>query len=306
MARLLHTLVAALGVAALVTLSAPAQARVRTCVTVEPGREDGAALRRLVESEVNRHPSHEVVDTDCESYLTVELIEVGAERYVTARVGVEVPHREPVTAAGIAPALERALAIVLHSDPRTLSGPERDQGMFHTARELEQRGKNHFGVELFELCAVVGGDVNTLPGIAATARREVGRFHVGARIAGAFGVPPQGPALHLSADLTAALDATLYSSSTAGTAAFASVLLGLEHQRFYGRRRFVEGESYGTALELGPSAGLRGGVELFRFASVRYLGFVQGSLPLFASRDRDYGVVAQYMPSLAVGVGAVF
>jgi hypothetical protein len=74
--------------------SASAQARTRVCVHVRASEVEATALRRLVMTELNRHTTHQAADQACESRLSVELVELGSERYLTGRLDDEVPHRE--------------------------------------------------------------------------------------------------------------------------------------------------------------------------------------------------------------------
>jgi hypothetical protein len=286
-----------------------ALASLRTCLEVESSSDDATDLEWLVASEVNRHPTHQVVVADCQSYLRVEVLSVGegdaSERFVTARIDAEVPHRERVGADGLAAAIERALAVVLQSDSLTRSDTRPGDPFPQSVRELEQRGRNHAGVELFSVGAVVGGEIETFPGVAIMARREVSWLHVGARISAASCLPRCGRELHYSRQFAAQLDLSLYTSSTAPTAGFGSALFGIEYQRFYGRRHYDLVESYGAATAIGPSLGLRGGVELLRHADARFQFFAQPQLPLFVTNDRDHGVIKRWVPSLTLGVGAV-
>ncbi|HEX7670001.1 MAG TPA: hypothetical protein VF395_10470, partial [Polyangiaceae bacterium] len=107
--------------------SARAQEKVRTCVVVESSAAaERQALTTLVESGVDRHPSHHAVKDECSTYLRVELIEIGGDRFLTGRVGGEVPDRVQIAGKG-GKALESALAellrVVLGNDPVTLKAP---------------------------------------------------------------------------------------------------------------------------------------------------------------------------------------
>ncbi len=282
----------------------------RTCLTVEASGTADPGLRSLVASEVARHPLHQVVTDDCQAHLLVELIEVNStashERFVTARLDAEVPHREPVGDDGLAAALERCLTTVLGSDPRSPANAAPGSALPQTARALEQHGRNHFTVEVLSVGAIVGSELETFPGAAIAVRREVSSVHIGSRIAAAACLAQCGRELHYSRQFAAQLDLSLYSSATRPTAAFTSLLFGIEYQRFYGRRRYDPNESYGASAAIGPALGFRGGVELLRHADTRFQFFTHAELPLFVARDRDHGVIRQWVPGLALGVGAVF
>jgi hypothetical protein len=103
-----------------------ARAQLRTCVEVAAAPAETDALTRLIKSEIDRHPTHRAVSSDCESTLTVEVIDLGAGggKWLTGRLNTQVPYRERVGAEGLAPAVERLLTVLLHNDPLILRGPE--------------------------------------------------------------------------------------------------------------------------------------------------------------------------------------
>jgi hypothetical protein len=296
----------------LLLLARPAAAQLRTCVTVEAGKEagktDGDAFTRLVKSELDRHPTHRAATEDCQAELTVELIDVGAqgERWVTGRINTQVPYREKVGADGIGPAVQRLLTVLLNNDPLILTGPESNTWLRRQGRALERRSVMHFGGELYQLAARLGGGFVTLPGLAFTARREVSALHVGARLGGAFNVGNEPGRLHLQAQFDAQVEAALYASPNENTSLFASALLGLVHTRFEGPAPFDGPGVTGSASSTGLSLGLRGGVETLRTSDVHLLAFLQLAAPAFVSRDADHGVVDQWVPTLALGAGVLY
>src|SRR6476646_1860750 len=171
--------------AALLLVTRSAAAQLRTCVQVEPGRADAQALTRLVKAELDRHPTHRAVDKECQGFLTVEMIDLGGqqqqggEKWVTGRINTQVPFREKVGPDGIGPAIQRLLTVVLNNDPLILKGPESNTWLSRQGRALERRSVMHFGGELYELATRLGGALDTLPGVAIVARREVSALHVG-------------------------------------------------------------------------------------------------------------------------------
>lgn len=283
------------------TWSSPGLAGIATCLTVDgPGETRG--LRDLVESELARHPSHELAEADCEARLRVELIaiapEMGGGRYVTGWLDGEVPHRVPVGEAGVGAALEELLTVVLHNDPRRLRGPDDRSDVFgRGVRALRLEGRTHFGVEVYQVGAWVDGGVQTLPGLAAFVRREVGAVHLAVRLGGAhaFGTPAE---LTLKTQVIADLEGALFSSARADTAAFVALFLGYELQRFQ--------VPSASADASGFSGGVRGGVELFRVTSTRAVLFLEARAPAFVSSDPDGDVVDQWTPSAALGAAVAF
>jgi len=293
-------------VIALFSLAAPA--RVRVCVEVETGRDDGREFLRLVRAEVDRHTTHRAVLERCEAHLTVEHIRLGAEmggaQELTGRLDGEVPHREPIGPDGVAGALERLLSVVLHNDPRRLNGPEADDVIGRTRAAFLRRGVTYFGIELYQTSALVEKRLEALPGAALAARREIDRIHVVARIGAASALDAARPELRLSQQFLAQLELALFSSSEADSAWFGALVLGLEYQRY---ERVVANEPErrveSTAV-MGLSPGFRFGLELLRTSHVRVQFFGQTLFPVFLARDDSRQLVDQWTPSASLGVAA--
>jgi hypothetical protein len=294
---------------ALVLVTVRAKAGIQTCVSVDAPR-DRAAFERLVRSELGRHPSHDWADTGCEARLRVELIVIdealGGGRYVTGWLDGEVPHRVEVGEHGLGRAVEQLLTVVLHNDPRRLRGPETERDLFSSGvRALRINGHTYVGAEAYELGTWVGGKAQTLSGLAAFIRREVGSVHVAVRFGGAhdFGERTE---LRLETDVLAELEAAVWSSRTADTAAFAGLTLSFEYQRFTGPAPLAGPGRHGSASASGFAPAVRIGVELFRVTHTRALFFVSARVPTFVSSDPDSGVMDQWTPTLAVGGGVAF
>jgi len=288
-------------------LASSAAARVRVCVDVDAGKSDAAALRRLVMSEVDRHPTHRAVDSGCESHLRVELDELdasmGGERFLTARLDGEVPAREAVGRAGMGPALERLITVVLHNDPRRLDGPERDDWIGRTRAAFLRRGTMSVGVELYETSAIVDGRLQALSGVAISGRRELDRIHLGLRVGAASAFEAPHDRLTLTQEFLGQLELAAYGSAEAATAGFAALALGLEVQRFQAPDPGAPSNALQSVTSAGAALGLRGGVELFRTTSTRFQLFAQVLLPAFVSHDSEHALVSQWTPTLALGVG---
>ncbi|HEV8247146.1 MAG TPA: hypothetical protein VGP93_15320 [Polyangiaceae bacterium] len=294
--------------ASTVALPSFGAAAIPTCVEVVTGSGSAEPLRRLVESELDRHPSHRAAEHDCMSYLRVELIELdsveGGGRFLTARINEQVPERVQVGVRGIAPALEQLLTIVLHNDPVVLHGPASHTWLGDQSQAFV-RGRNYYGLETFELFTRVGERLQTLPGMAFTARRETRSWYLGLRLNSALSPDPSQQQSELIFWLRAEVEAGVFESPAAATSFFGALLLGAEYQRFSGPAPLLGPDARGTAVSAGFAPGLRGGLELLRVGQTRVTIFAQASLPAFLSTDPDAGVVHQWLPAAAIGAGAV-
>jgi hypothetical protein len=281
---------------------------VTTCVNVVAGRDDVRNLERLVKSEVARHPTHVVSDGDCRAHLEVELIEVKEGQFLTGRIGSQVPHRVRIEGKdGLTAALEELLRVVLHNDPVTLEGPRRQSWLSGSIDKLRRNGQNLYGIEVFEWAALVDGNAHQMPGLALRLRREFGSWHVGLRLAGALWPDPiRRPELEPALHVAAHAEVAKFASALSDVSAYASALVGVEHQRFRGPAPLLGDGAYGTASETGLSLGLRGGVEVLRTTDARFDLFAQALFPVFVTKDDDGGVMRQWVPSLMVGGGIAF
>jgi hypothetical protein len=296
-----------LGVA-LVAQPRLARAQLRTCVEVAATPAETDPLTRLVRSEIDRHPTHRAVTGDCESMLTVEVIDLGpgGGKWITGRIATQVPHRERVGGDGLAPAVERLVTVVLHNDPLILRGPESQSWLVRQERAMALHSTAHYGLETYELAAPVGGGLATLPGVALSLLREVDQVSIGVRLAGAFDPGGDRATLHLAAQFDAQIEATFYFRPVSAFTLFASTLVGLDYQRFEGPAPLDGPGASGVATGRGLAVTARLGVEALRTSDLRLVAFVDLELPTFASRDPDHGVVDQWVPVASLGAGVLF
>ncbi len=285
-----------------------ARAQLRTCVEVAAPPAETDALTRLIKSEIDRHPTHRAAASDCESTLTVEVIDLGAGggKWLTGRLDTQVPYRERVGADGLVPAVERLVTVLLHNDPLVLRGPQSQGWLVRQERALALHSTTHYGLEAYELAAPVGGALATLPGVALSLRREIDQVAIGVRLAGAFNPGADVATLHLAAQFDAQVEATFYFRPVEPLSLFASALVGLDYQRFQGPAVLDGAGSTGVATGSGLAVTARLGLEALRTSDVRLLCFLDLELPTFVSHDPDHGVVDQWVPAASLGAGVLF
>ena len=300
----------AAGVALAAALApAAARAQLRTCVEVEAKPEARAEdLARLLESEIDRHLTHRAADSDCQSYLHVELADLGPVdgQWLTARINSQVPHRERVGDGGLVPAVERLLTVVLNNDPFVLKGPETPGWLRRQGRDLERRSVLHWGAEAYAMGAPVGSSLQTLSGVALTMRREVSAVYVGFRLGGALNPFAPSDRLVLRLRVDAQIEGALYARPAADTSLYVSVLLGLAYSRFEGPAPLDGPGAIGTATDAAFAVAVRGGVEALRTADVRLFAFAELGLPVSPVSDPDHGVINQWVPTAGLGAGLLF
>ncbi len=285
--------------------SARAQSPTETCVELKTVREDAAAIRDLIKTEIDRFPTHRSADEGCGSFLRVEIIDLSGTTYVTGRINTQVPHREAMT-DDLATAIERMLRVVLHNDPVRLRGPRRDNLLRRTLRGLKH-GATFFGAEAYQVMSVVDGELEALPGIAAVVRREAQDWHLAARLSFAHRLadPPPG-GLELTGRIGFGLQALYFDDPLADTSFYWGIELGMDHQRMAG-----PAPGYGEGVEdeysqTGFAVSGRAGVEFFRTTTGRLDLFAQVTLPVFATHDEEGRIADTWLPGLSLGAGLWF
>jgi hypothetical protein len=288
-------------------------AQLRTCIHVEAGAGptvvETSGLARWVATELDRHPTHRAASADCQSHLTVEVVDLGTRggKWLTGRINTQVPHREMIRPeGGVVAAVERLLTVILHNDPLVLRGPQSNGWFDRQGRALELRSRVHFGAEFYQLGSRLGSSLETLPGFAITMRREVSALFVGLRLSGALNPGNLPERLRLKAQFDAQIESAVYATPASSLSPFASAVVGLVHHRFEGPAPLDGPEATGIATSTGLSLGLRAGVEAMRTSDVHLVAFLQVTAPAFVSTDPDRGVVDQWVPTAALGVGVVF
>jgi len=289
-------------------LAAPTHAqKVPTCVRVEGGTTDEAELSRLVESEVDRHRTHRTATEGCRVSLRVELIEVSGQRFLTGRVGGEVPQRvrvEGTSGKALEAAVVELLRVVLGTDPVTLHVPGDRSGLEEKALALRDHGRSTLDFAVVETATLLEGRVAFTPGLSLGYSREIVDLQVGLEFFGAQTLTSHTDRLELDTYVALRAVLTHFFSETADTSGFVGVSFGAGHQRFSGPAREADGRGFHHVT--GPLLGARAGVELFRTTALRGHAFGEALLPLFAADDEETGVVHAYTPSLLLGAGIRF
>lgn len=274
-----------------------------TCVEVETaGGVDAEAFKRLVATELDRHPTHRAVAADCVSFLRMELIEVAGVKHVTARINTQVPHREAVVGDDLAGAVEEVLAVALNNDPVRLRGPKGDDFLRRNLSAL-RNGRFGFGIEVFQVGLLLDGGLQSAPGAAFHLRREVDAWQVSARLAVAWNPGMAGEDLRFLGGGGLQLGLSWFFGN-GDIAPHIGAIAGLEHQRFHGPSGIDgRGRDYNQS---GFAAGGRVGVEFLRTTKNRIDVFAQALLPAFVTHDDNEETVDAWLPTFTVGVGAVF
>jgi hypothetical protein len=300
--------VAAFGTCALA--SAPAAAEVTLCVEVRAPAADVEGLRTLVRTEVERHPSHVVVEADCASSLHVELFDAAGVRYLTAQIDREIPVRYAVSdPSELADRLAEGLSLVLHNDPVYLA---EDITHYSEAERLAHSigvaGRSTWRVELIQMIAPGGGNAAFATGAGFSMTRGSGNWQVMARVyLGGWAMDPDGTDRTLQVFTGADAGLTYEFLDRASWTPYLSACGGLQFLRYAGREK--PGDT-GLAFvnQIGVDLSARAGFRFFRLNDFDLDVFVAGYLPLFKTKDVDGALFGDgiYTPSLQIGVGVGF
>ena len=165
----------------------------------------------------------------------------------------------------------------------------------------------YYGLEVFQLTGSLGGRVFTLPGLALRLRREIDSFHLGLRISGAHILSDTSrDELTFRSRITTVAEAAWFAAPLANVSWYVGAHAGLEIQRFEGPATFLDPGTTATESTEVVTLGVRGGVELFRSTDMRADLHAELDLPTWPAKDRDAGVVDEWVPTLSIGVGVAF
>ncbi|MCP4605159.1 MAG: hypothetical protein GY847_32340 [Proteobacteria bacterium] len=275
------------------------------CVESDTNIKESEGFAKLVLSEIARHPSHHVVDDECKSHLKVELFKVEGKRYLTARIGKEVPVRFVVKGDDeLQEKLKEAISLALGNDPVHLAKDISHYNLVQRAsHSILKRGNNRFRLELFQTLSRGDGALLFAPGGAFAITRGSGHWQVMARIhlagwPGNVGQTERVLRVFTGADAGIAYEFSALANSTFYTGGGA----GLHYMRYEGRLVASDPDTFDYINQLGVSLFLRAGVRLLRLYDFDCDLFVTGYLPLF----KTFGEDSLYTPSVQIGVGVGF
>lgn len=289
-----------------------AQAAVQLCVETRTESSDGEGWKKLVLSEVGRHPSHQLVEANCQSRLRVELFQTNGTRYLTVQLDGEVPDRTTIANdPEVGPKLAESITQVLRSDPMHLSeDPEKWSAMERASRSVMVRGTNTYRLELFETMARTDNNVAFAPGIGIGFARGADQWQVSARLhlAGdSSGISGTERALRLATGMD--LGVIWQASRRAPTSGYLGAGAGLTVLRFAGLLDPNDKNSQTDLKAWRPVVNLRAGIRFLRIYDFDADAFIQGNIPLWATKQVDddlWGKTGVWTPMLQVGVGVGF
>lgn len=311
MRRTFSKILALAALAGALLFSREAAAEIPLCVEVTAPSQDLESFRKLVRSEVDRHPSHRVVPADCRSHLRVELFETVGTRFLTAQIDQEVPMRfaikDPID---LGPRVEEAIRLVLHNDPTYLAEDIAHLSAFQRlGRSIVVRGRFTFRMELFEALSRGGNNLATASGGALALTRGSENWHVVGRLYGAgslVSVAGTDRALQAIAGIDGGLAYEMFAKTS--WSPYVSACAGIQYIRYVGREH-ANDTSLMRVNDYGATLSARVGARFFRWFNFDVDLFAQGYLPLFLTRDVDGALFSEkglYTPSVQIGIGVGF
>lgn len=296
----------------LTVASRPAAAKVRVCVSFHgPSLKNPQGYQRLLVSELRHHPTHVVVTQGCSARLEMEYIQLDKAGYLTGRLRGGVPHRIKVARVGDIPSkLKEMVAFLLKHEPVYLVENLATSGLLSRPKQtVLSRGRNFFGLELYQLLLWSKSDLSPLAGAAFRFRRTTERWFLGARAEFAYRPAPlpttlEGNVFRMYG--SAQVEAGLNLFPDAAVTPYVSGLAGVSWYRVHGTIEY-QGEPVTdelTSVLFGVS--VRVGVELLRLADVRLDIYAMVNVPLHKTKSADSRVIDAYTPSLQLGCGVSF
>ena len=294
----------------LLTPAALFAATIKTCVVAKSQTTlNDASLKKMIETELARYPSHQAVSTDCSTTLHVETFPFSERNYVTLRMSGEVPVRYAYASTNeLVQNIQKGMRLVLENDPVYLK--ENISQYSDTQRALHSltiKGTTRFGMELFESITRTGKGATFGPGLAVGLYRGSSNLHVFARIHGSLALPDKSEE-RLYRPVGVGLDAgfNLELNDTRPVAGYIGGGIGVGFMRFEGE---VSGNQQ-TANELLVQAFARLGVRFFRLTAFDMDVFAAAYLPFHPVSDIDTTLLGDkgraYTPQLQMGLGIGF
>lgn len=289
-----------------------AEAAVKLCVTTHADTADQAGFDKLVRSEVGRHPSHQIVEKDCESHLVVEAFQTAGSRFLTVQLDGEVPERATLTKPEeLTVKLADAITAVLGNDPVHLAqDPTRWSNLERASHSVLVRGMNTYRLELFETMMRTDKNIAFAPGFAVAMARGADQWQVHARLhlsGWPQAIQGQERALRVAAGADVGV---LYETSRRAMASgYFGAGAGLVLLRVEGLTDPQDRNSAHAVDDVGATLNLRAGVRFLRLFDFDADAFVQANFPLFATHETDnplFGEKGVYTPYLQLGVGVGF
>jgi hypothetical protein len=311
MSRPRAALLALLVLAAISLPPRVAAAVVPLCLDVAAPAADEESFRKLVRSEVDRHPSHHVVESGCRARLRIELFEAAGTRFLTAQIDSEVPVRFTVKdPAELEPRVTDAVRLVLRNDPTFLADDVAHlNALDRLGRAVLVRGRFTLRMEIFENLSRGGSNAVTAPGGALSLTRGSGNWQIFGRLygGGAFASPAGlDRALEAFGGVEVGLTYELFDNRS--WSPYVSAGAGVQVLRYVGRELATD-TSLTHLDKAGVALSARVGVRFFRWYSFDLDVFAQGYAPLFLTSDVDgtlFGDSGIYTPSLQIGLGVGF
>ncbi len=281
-----------------------AHAAIRLCVNVETD-DNESGLRKLVLDELGHFPSHKAVERDCQSSLRIELYGVAGGRYLTARIGSEVPVRYAIkTAAELPERLGDALRQVLGHDPSYLAeDPNRYNAVQRAALNLLKRGHTRYHLAALEVVSATGANAAFAGGGAFEVSRGIDAFSVLVRLWGAGSVAGATAEQRAVRFLAGGDLGLLYEPSVrSNTTFYIGPGLGIMTMDVEG----WQGQAAASALKVDAAFSGRIGVRFLRQHNFDFDVFAIGYLPLTNAQDVDSPLPKSYTPFLQLGLGIGF
>ncbi len=278
------------------------------CVQVTTSPDDQDNLQKLVHNELGHHPSHVVVQEDCESRLKVELFELKGMYYLTARMNQAVPVRYQFREnQELSAKLRTAIRQVLAHDPIFLMNDiTRYSAIQRAAHSVLKRGHNTIRLELYQGIGRGNEQAVYAPGAAVGMTRGADHWQVFARMY--FGSWPGkvlGESYVLRVDTGADLGLIYEFNKLDNSSLYVGAGFGLQYMRYEGRSDPTDAKSIDHRNDFGPTFHLRLGFRLMRLYDFDCDFFVVGYLPMFGA-DKDSRLADFYSPTLQLGLGIGF
>jgi hypothetical protein len=280
------------------------------CLAVSAdGTKDAASFRKLVNTELGRHPKFRIVEKSCDGTLAIDLLVVEKRQYLTVRMDNDIPYRYPLNLDdNLADKLNEGISTVLSNDPEVLlqniDSYSKGQRML---RPLVSSAENIWAFELYESLVRTGkSESDLVPGFAFFAGRNAGHWTAFLRLhLSGFPKEPASKKAALQVDAGFSLGVNYEFLERRNTSPY----IGFGLQLKYFRMAAMTADKGADNLdEVMPIIFGRIGVRFFRIYAMHCDIFLSGELPILPTGSEETYMFTKkrYTPFAHLGMAVGF
>ena len=291
----------------ILVLSSYSFAGIATCLTVNVDQSiDKEKFRKIVASEIKRHPTHELVDKECETSMNADFFKFENSYQLTLQMKGTVPLRYSLASISeLDHNLSKGVSLLLQNEPvhlrKHIATYAKTQRAYHN---LRKNGITMKSIEIFQNNISLDQKVISSPGLSLGVSKGDDYWHIFSRfyITGlANKAVTREPSLKMSAGVEAGLLYEFFLKDM--WSPWVSGAFGIQNLQF--EQKSEDFSRLSTMSKSGATIGFYTGIKLFRWNTFNYDIYAGIILPLFSTEEVDSDIFdvgeGFYTPSLQFG-----